>query len=105
MRSIAILFGAAFLLTLSGCASNQAGVVLRYDDWERTLRIDDEVYRVAPDAQLFGKDGLRISLHEVPTLADPGIGVRRMSRAHVEFCAHGAQGRQTIDRLWVRAAR
>ena len=104
MRPYVILCAAAALLfVLSGCATSQTGVVLRYDDWADTLRIGDEVYHLTPDAELFGRDGLRISLHEVPTLSDPNVGVRYASRAHVEFCAHQIDGKQYIDRLWVRS--
>ena len=100
MRTFAIFFGAACLFALSGCAS-QSGVVLHFDDWNRTLRIGDEVYEVTRDTQLYGPEGGPISLHEVPTISDPGIGVRYAGRAEVDFEASERAGRRHLDWLWV----
>lgn len=102
MRAFAILFGAVCLVALTGCATSQTGVVLETDRWDQTLRIGDELYQVTPETLLFGPDGYPIRLHQVPTLADPGIGVRYASRAEVEFRARQQGGRLLLDRLWVR---
>lgn len=102
MRVLTTLLGTLLLLAASACAPTQSGVVLRADDWNDTLRIDGEVYLLTPHSQLFGADGHPIRLHQVPTVADPGIGVRHASRARVDFLAREYHGRWYLDRLWVR---
>jgi hypothetical protein len=102
MRTIAILSAAVALLALSGCATSQSGLVVKTDDWNDTLRIGDHLYHVTPDTELFGPDGRWIPLSEVPTLSDPGIGVRHSARATVDFVASERTGRRYLERLWVR---
>lgn len=102
MRTFAILLGAVSLFALSGCAMYQTGLVVKADEWDDTLRIGEHVYHVTRDTEFFGPDGGRIELHEVPTLADPDIGVRHSPRAMVDFRASEHAGRRYLERLWVR---
>jgi hypothetical protein len=102
MRTFAILSGAVALLALSGCATSQSGLVVKTDVWDETLRIGDHVYHVTPDTELFGPDGGWILLSQVPTLSDPGVGVRHALRATVDFQASERVGRRYLERLWVR---
>ncbi|MGI9592157.1 MAG: hypothetical protein ACR2P8_12365 [Myxococcota bacterium] len=102
MRTFAILSGAVVLLALSGCAAKQSGLVVKTDDWDDTLRIGEHVYHATRDTEFFGPDGERIELRQVPSLADPNIGVRHSPRAMVDFRASERAGHRYLERLWVR---
>lgn len=101
MRTLAILFALA-LFGLSGCVAGQSGIVLKTDSWDRTVRIGDELYAVTPRTELLGANGQPIQLHQVPTVSDPGIGVRHAARAEVDFTAWEQHGRLYLERLRVR---
>jgi hypothetical protein len=102
MRLLTILLGTLCQLALVGCASSQSGVVLKTDRWQQTVRIGDELYAVTGQTELFGPQGQPIRLHQVPSVSDPNIGVRRAAWAEVDFQAWERGGRWYLDRLWVR---
>jgi hypothetical protein len=100
MRLFTILSLATCLLTLPGCT--QSGVVWGVDSWGRTLKIDQELYRVTGDSELYGPDGQRIALDDVPAYGARGLGLRSLARAEVDFRAREQAGERVLDALWVR---
>jgi len=100
MRLLTKLSLAGFLLCLSGCV--QQGVVWRVDSWDRSVRIDQQVYQVTPQTELYGPDGKRIALASVPAYGAGGVGLRDLSRAEVDFRVRQGSGEPTLERLWVR---
>lgn len=92
---------AALLLSLSGCV--QQGVVWRVDSWDRTVKIDQQVYQVTPQTEIYGPDGKRIALASVPAYGAGGVGLRDLARAEVDFRAREGAGEPTLERLWVRS--
>jgi hypothetical protein len=101
MHKLVIPAAALVLLLLSGCATGRSGVVLKTDTWDHTVRIGDAVYEVTPYTELIGADGRPIQLHQIPTVSDPGIGVRYAGRATVDFLAWEQGGRLYLERLRV----
>lgn len=100
MRTFTLL--AAALLLFSGCAT-RSGVVWSVDSWDKTVRIADETYRVTDETWIFGPDGRRIALAELPSVAGSGIGVRTLARAEVDFQASERPDGLHLDALWMRA--
>lgn len=96
---------ALFLALLTGCASSQHGTVWKHDTWRDTLLIGDRHYRVTDATELYAADGRRIRLDQVPTVADPGVGVRHLERARVEFLATDRGRERELHTLWVVPAR
>ena len=100
MRLFTKLSLVALLLSLSGCV--QQGVVWRVDSWRRTVTIDQQLYQVTPQTELFGPDGKRIALDSLPAYGAGGVGLRDLARAEVDFRARDGSGAPTLERLWVR---
>lgn len=100
MRLFAILSLASCLLALPGCV--HSGVVWGVDSWNRTLKIDQALYRVTGETELYGPDGRRIALDDVPAYGARGLGLRSLARAEVDFRAEEAAGERTLEALWVR---
>jgi len=100
MHRFALLSLALFSLSLSACV--QRGVVWEVDSWDRTVKIDQQVYQVSPDTELYAANGRRISLAALPAYGTNGIGVRNLSRAEVDFRANDAFGEHNLEQLWVR---
>jgi hypothetical protein len=100
MRLFAILSLASCLLAQTGCV--QSGMVWSVDSWDGTLKIDQELYRVTGDTELYGPDGRRIALHDVPAYGARGLGLRSLARAEVDFRAREVAGESILDALWVR---
>lgn len=105
MRTLATAIALLALLAGSGCASSQTGVLWKHDALNGTLAIGDSRYVVTDQTRLFAPDGRRIRLAEVPKVSDPGVGVRNLDQARVEFTTWEFAGEQFVDELWVRPAR
>ena len=89
------------VLALSACAGNQTGVVWKHDDWDGTLAIGEQRYVVTSETKLYGPDGRRIRVRDVPKVSDPDVGVRHLERATVQFSTWEFAGETYLDTLWV----
>ena len=104
MRAFASLAAAALIFLSAGsigCA-NPSGLVFAHDDWNDTIQIGSMTYLILPSTKLYGPKGHPIELWQVPTVADPGVGVRHSQRARVEYRSIEDRGRHYLVWLWVR---
>ncbi|MEM7412014.1 MAG: hypothetical protein AAF430_17435 [Myxococcota bacterium] len=101
MRAFALLSGAFLLMLSIGCA-NPSGLVYDRDEWNDTIQIGSVTYVVLPTTKLFGPSGRPIELTQVPSVADPGVGVRYSHRARVEYRSVEDRGEHYLVWLWVR---